>query len=222
MAISSTLLKNLINDKELIISPYDESMLKGNYYQLSGRDVLYTYNGEYGENVTIDTKNPPKQTVITIPKNGYVLEPNRFYYIPLNETIQCPKYSCDIAPNVALGQYGMSINITNGDVFVNGGEIVVMISAVYPVTIYPNQILANLTLNASDTGASIVPIGGIIGWVGGNIPYGYCICDGSNGTPNLTNQFIYGSTRTGPHPGPILKAGIDIAPFDLIFIMRYK
>lgn len=222
MAISATLLKNLIDDRELIITPYDAGMLKGNYYELSGKDVLYTYDSEYGENVTIDTKNPPKQTSIAIPKNGYILEPNRFYYVPLKETIQCPKYSCEITPSMDIGQYGMSINITNGDAFVNGNEIVVMLSAVYPVTIYPNQVLANLTLTASDTGASIVPIGGIIGWVGGTIPYGYCICDGSNGSPDLRNSFIYGSTRTGPHPGAILKSGIDIAPFDLIFIMRYK
>ena len=39
------------------------------------------------------------------------------------------------------------------------------------------------------------PSGGIIMWSGtiANIPTGFVICDGTNGTPNLTDRFIVGS-----------------------------
>ncbi|WP_051335956.1 tail fiber protein [Aquimarina latercula] len=37
------------------------------------------------------------------------------------------------------------------------------------------------------------PIGGIIMWSGTTIPQGWHLCDGSNGTPNLTNKFIVGA-----------------------------
>ena len=30
-------------------------------------------------------------------------------------------------------------------------------------------------------------------WSGTNIPSGYALCDGKNGTPNLVNKFIIGS-----------------------------
>jgi len=42
-----------------------------------------------------------------------------------------------------------------------------------------------------------VPSGGIIEWSGASdaIPNGYYLCDGTNGTPDLTNMFIYGASN---------------------------
>jgi microcystin-dependent protein len=47
------------------------------------------------------------------------------------------------------------------------------------------------TINAKGT----FPIGGIMIWSGstGSIPNGYSLCNGSNGTPNLTDRFIVAS-----------------------------
>ena len=38
----------------------------------------------------------------------------------------------------------------------------------------------------------IIPTGGIIMWSGTTVPTGWYLCDGTNGTPNLTGKFIYG------------------------------
>lgn len=38
-----------------------------------------------------------------------------------------------------------------------------------------------------------IPIGGIIAWSGSLVPDGWAICDGNQGTPNLTGRFILGS-----------------------------
>ena len=40
-----------------------------------------------------------------------------------------------------------------------------------------------------------VPVGGIIMWSGAtnNIPTGWALCDGNNGTPNLQDKFIVGA-----------------------------
>ena len=40
-----------------------------------------------------------------------------------------------------------------------------------------------------------VPVGGIIMWSGAtnNIPTGWALCDGQNGTPNLQDRFIVGA-----------------------------
>ena len=42
---------------------------------------------------------------------------------------------------------------------------------------------------------ALVPVGGIILWSGstGSIPTGWALCDGGNGTPDLTNRFVVGA-----------------------------
>ncbi len=54
-------------------------------------------------------------------------------------------------------------------------------------------------LDSSIVGA-LVPIGGIIMWSGTTVPSSWALCNGSNGTPNLTNRFIVAAdslTKTG-------------------------
>lgn len=51
--------------------------------------------------------------------------------------------------------------------------------------------------------AYLVPVGGIIMWSGtiANIPAGWLICDGNNGTPNLLARFIQGVPTAATNPG---------------------
>jgi len=50
----------------------------------------------------------------------------------------------------------------------------------------------------------MVPKGSIIMWSGDldSIPSGWALCDGSNGTPNLSDKFIY-SVHSGENPGAV-------------------
>lgn len=41
-----------------------------------------------------------------------------------------------------------------------------------------------------------VPKGGIIMWSGATVPEGWALCDGANGTPDLRNRFVVGSSST--------------------------
>lgn len=47
----------------------------------------------------------------------------------------------------------------------------------------------------------LVPIGGIIIWSGvlGNIPANWALCDGTNGTPNLSSSFVLGAGGATPY-----------------------
>lgn len=46
-------------------------------------------------------------------------------------------------------------------------------------------------------GYGTIPVGGIIMWSGTTVPEGWAICDGNNGTPNLVDRFVMGSSRAG-------------------------
>lgn len=50
----------------------------------------------------------------------------------------------------------------------------------------------------SGSGQSSLPVGSIIPWYGqlANIPNGFVLCNGSNGTPDLRNRFIVGAGST--------------------------
>jgi len=51
------------------------------------------------------------------------------------------------------------------------------------------------TFNGPVAGVEGIPSGGIIMWSGSiaNIPSGFALCDGTNGTPDLTDRFVVGA-----------------------------
>jgi hypothetical protein len=57
------------------------------------------------------------------------------------------------------------------------------------------QRMNNIEDGIANATAYVVPSGGIIMWSGSiaNIPSGWALCNGNNGTPNLTDRFIVGA-----------------------------
>ena len=56
-------------------------------------------------------------------------------------------------------------------------------------------VTGDLSVGGKISGFGTVPIGGIIMWSGAlnNIPSGWVLCDGRNGTPNLCDKFVLGA-----------------------------
>jgi microcystin-dependent protein len=59
----------------------------------------------------------------------------------------------------------------------------------------------NGTINTNskflEGGNALIPAGIIIVWYGSTVPGGWALCDGTNGTPDLRNRFIYGAGGPG-------------------------
>src|SRR3989304_8183330 len=57
-----------------------------------------------------------------------------------------------------------------------------------------SAVASSLTFQVNQLIANAFPVGGIIMWSGllVNIPNGWALCDGMNGTPDLRGQFIKG------------------------------
>lgn len=68
-----------------------------------------------------------------------------------------------------------------------------------------------------------IPSGVVVMWSGAStaIPDGFVLCDGNNGTPNLTGKFIVGGTATGA-TGSIgnVEVGPQIQYYTLCYIMK--
>ena len=54
----------------------------------------------------------------------------------------------------------------------------------------------------------IIPTGGIIMWAGSSVPTGWYLCDGTNGTPDLTAKFVLG--------GAIVSIGTTASQVDTV------
>ena len=81
----------------------------------------------------------------------------------------------------------IKIETNNSQVLVTSGTKVVIEDDL--------EVQGSLTLN-NIVSTAVVPLGGIIMWSGAelNIPTGWNLCNGTNGTPDLRGRFIMSST----------------------------
>lgn len=119
---------------EIIIEPFDEQRLNPNSYNLRLHNELLVYDERI-----LDMKKPNKIQRIVIPKEGFVLEPNKLY---LGRTVEFTQTK-DLVPMLegrsSIGRLGLSIHITAGFGDVGfSGYWTLEIHTIHPVRIYPD------------------------------------------------------------------------------------
>ena len=139
----------------IIIDPFDESRLNPNSYNLSLHDELMVY-----EEVILDMRRPSRVRRITIPPEGFVLQPGQLYLARTTERTETHNLVPMIEGRSSVGRLGLFVHVTAGfgDVGFCGYWTLEMF-AVQSVRIYPgvpicqifyHEILGDFTEYASN------------------------------------------------------------------------
>jgi hypothetical protein len=171
-------LKNIINLKNIsailgpgkwIIKGCKESIENGIKYILPGTVVII-----------YDSDNEIE--LISVSKQPY----NEFCYILKEESTK----SFSVVKNLIFGQ-SKSCNM---NLRWNEFRKIDKLSDIINKNSELNKTINELRNEVITLKKNQIPKGSIIMWSGTNIPSGYALCDGKNGTPNLVNKFIIGSS----------------------------
>ena len=118
---------------DILIDPFDETHLNPNSYNLSLHNELMTY-----EEVVLDMRKANRVRRIEIPREGYVLNPNKLYLGRTAERTETHNLVPMIEGRSSIARLGLFVHVTAGfgDVGFCGFWTLEMFS-VQPVRIYP-------------------------------------------------------------------------------------
>lgn len=129
---SSEILKQKNN---IVIKPFNIKQLNPNSYDLTLNPTMYVYTGD-----VLDPKKENSIQVITIPEEGYTLQPGEVYIASTNEYTETYNYVPCLADKSSLARLGISthFNAGFGD---NGfrGHWTIEIAVTKPTILYPNM-----------------------------------------------------------------------------------
>ena len=118
---------------DILIDPFDESHLNPNSYNLTLHDELMTY-----EEAVLDMRKANRVRRIEIPREGYVLNPNKLYLSRTAERTETHNLVPMIEGRSSVARLGLFVHVTAG--FGDAGFCgfwTLEMFAVQPVRIYP-------------------------------------------------------------------------------------
>lgn len=134
MILSKGGILKAIESGDISISPFDESKLNPNSYNLSLNEKLIIYTDPI-----LDMKRDNQTKEIIIPEEGYTLLPGNIYLARTNEYTITNKYIPMLEGRSSIGRLGMSIHVTAGfgDIGFEG-YWTLEITVEQPLRVYPN------------------------------------------------------------------------------------
>lgn len=119
--------------KDIIITPFNESALNPNSYNLTLHNELMIY-----EEVNLDMRHPNRATTITIPEDGLILRPGTLYLGRTQEYTETYNYVPMLEGRSSVGRLGLSVHVCAGfgDVGFKG-YWTLEFHCVQPLRIYP-------------------------------------------------------------------------------------
>ena len=133
MILTGNAIKESIKNGDIVISPFNESQLNPNSYNLKLGNKLIEYSSTF-----LDMKRKPNTNEIEIPTHGYKLLPGHLYLGHTEEYTETYNLVPRIEGRSSIGRLGISIHCSNGfgDIGFKGQWTLCMTASV-PVIIYP-------------------------------------------------------------------------------------
>lgn len=134
MILSGLTIKHQIQEKQIVIEPFDETKLNPNSYNLTLHNELIRYPDK-----ELDMKRSHKSTTILIPEDGLVLQPNMLYLGRTCEYTETHQHVPMLEGRSSIGRLGLFVHITAGFGDVGFcGYWTLEILCIHPIRIYPN------------------------------------------------------------------------------------
>ncbi len=141
MILSGLKIKEEVSVGNITINPFNDSLLNPNSYNYRlGRILLEI------EDDIIDPKKKTKFKKIKIPKEGYVLKPNKLYLGSTVEVIGSSKYVTQLIGRSSVGRLGLFLQVTAPLGHVGCSHSWTLeLKVVEPLRVYPNMKVGQVT-----------------------------------------------------------------------------
>jgi dCTP deaminase len=132
MILSGKKIKEEVENKKIIIYPFNNENINPNSYNYTLDDYIKVYEEEI-----LDAKKKIKTKTIEIPNDGMILEPNKLYLGCTKEIIGSDYYVPIITGRSSTGRLGLFVQITSDLVDIGfKGKLTLQFCATQPVKIY--------------------------------------------------------------------------------------
>jgi dCTP deaminase len=136
----SEILKNVEN-KKIIVDPFNASQLNPNSYNFTLGNKLVVYN-----NYILDAKQNNEAREMLIPEEGITLATGTVYLGHTREIIGSDYFVPIIRGRSSIGRLGLFINITADLIDIGSiSQLTLQLNAVQPVTIYSGMQIGQVT-----------------------------------------------------------------------------
>lgn len=134
MILSGKEIQRQIGIGNINIQPFDVKKVNPNSYNLTLHNELLTYDSNI---LYIKTPNPTK--LLTIPKEGLLLEPGKLYLGRTKEFTHTDKFVPMLEGRSSIGRLGLCIHVTAGFGDIGfAGYWTLEIHCIHPLWIYPD------------------------------------------------------------------------------------
>lgn len=130
-----------VKSGNITIKPFTAEQINPNSYNFRLGDTLLTYDDE-----VLDVKKSLKTTAHKIPKEGFVLQPDKIYLGHTLEIMGSEHYVPIIRGRSSIGRIGLFVNATADLIDIGSiNQWTLQFHATQPVRIYPGMLIGQVT-----------------------------------------------------------------------------
>lgn len=141
MILTGPGIQQAVTDGEITITPFNEKFVNPNSYDFRLGETLLVYKDK-----TLDVKKPNDYETVTIPEEGYVLQPDKLYLGHSIEVIGSNQYVPVMSGKSSTGRVGLFVHISTGLIDIGSiSQLTLMLHAVQPLRIYAGMRVGQVT-----------------------------------------------------------------------------